>query len=889
MASNEKRTLSIVAKLEDFASRQAARMGVEIERTILGRIVRSLRTWGRELAVVRTAWRATWAAASAPIRLPLQLIDRVSNRLLSLRNVIAGFVAFRLARGAFSGFTEIADSLGELGKVTDRLSGTAESITQLAFAAQISGTSIEQLQPGLVIFQRNLEAARRGAVEQRLAFADLGIELDSIRGQQIDYIDVLATIADRYQSVGSATQRTTALTNAFGEAGAKLGPLLNLGADGLRKLAAEARQRGLVFTREELAQAERFQDALLRVKTALQATFQRLFLASADGLSGLLERVTQFVDQNRDRIIAGIESVGRAILRIFDLISDGVIEIIGLLESIPLFNLGARQELTRVQSLVRAIDQLRAAGGGDAVRAAADRFKASGRSGEFAPQTFFGGVPGVPGSQLGVDQIEALLPQEAALRQQAEQLAVVVADGLSNGLRKQKAALLSGIREAFESRGSAPSDVDLYRQILRQVGIVSDNDVVRAVGAGLIPPEALLEGVRQGLFSSGVLDRIQDIVGRTIVQRVAPTQQDVREQANRIRELTQLEQSLLSLERPTAAVQARLAQLNAETSRADLATRLLPQFERGIVTAEGLAAAFDLVESSSRRALDAITRGERLNQIGLRREEIDQQPDTRSGAVQRAELDGEERRLRLAEAFDQGRLSADELTAAIERSDAATARLVARARGDFLTGFSEAALAGVRAFTDLTAAGEEAGQQLVGGTLDRLTQSVAAGIEGTKSWGAAFKDFGRQTLSMLTQLVTKLLLVRALQGLGGVFGLGGTSVGDALGLADGGVVRGRLLAARKFAEGGVANRPTLGLFGEAGAEAFVPLRGGKIPVSLIGRSTDPGLTVQFQVQAVDAGSFQSLLREQRHELAGIVQNAIETRRGMRRTVRRAAR
>lgn len=881
MASNEKRTLSIVAKLEDFASRQAARMGVEIERTILGRIVRSLRTWGRELAVVRTAWRATWAAASAPIRLPLQLIDRVSNRLLSLRNVIAGFVAFRLARGAFSGFTEIADSLGELGKVTDRLSGTAESITQLAFAAQISGTSIEQIQPGLVIFQRNLEAARRGAVEQRLAFADLGIELDSIRGQQIDYIDVLATIADRYQSVGSATQRTTALTTAFGEAGAKLGPLLNLGAEGLRKLAAEARQRGLVFTREELAQAERFQDALLRVKTALQATFQRLFLASADGLSGLLERVTQFVDQNRDRIIAGIESVGRAVLRIFDLISDGIIEIIGLVESIPFFDVGARRELTRVQMLIDAIDQVRELGGADAIR------EANARTIPEARRTLFGGA--FPGSGFTLEQVQQFLPDEQRLRAEAERLSSAISDGLAGGLRKQKAALLAGIREAFEVRGSAPSDVDLYRQILRQVGIVSDEDVVRAVGAGLIPPEALLEGVRQGLFSSGVLDRIQDIVGRTIVRRVAPTQQDVREQANRIRELTQLEQSLLSLERPTAAVQARLAQLNAETSRADLATRLLPQFERGIVTAEGLAAAFDLVESSSRRALDAITRGERLNQIGLRREEIDQQPDTRSGAVQRAELDGEERRLRLAEAFDQGRLSADELTAAIERSDAATARLVARARGDFLTGFSEAALAGVRAFTDLTAAGEEAGQQLVGGTLDRLTQSVAAGIEGTKSWGAAFKDFGRQTLSMLTQLVTKLLLVRALQGLGGVFGLGGTGVGDALGLADGGVVRGRLLAARKFAEGGVANRPTLGLFGEAGAEAFVPLRGGKIPVSLTGRSTDPGLTVQFQVQAVDAGSFQSLLREQRHELAGIVQNAIETRRGMRRTVRRAAR
>jgi hypothetical protein len=42
---------------------------------------------------------------------------------------------------------------------------------------------------------------------------------------------------------------------------------------------------------------------------------------------------------------------------------------------------------------------------------------------------------------------------------------------------------------------------------------------------------------------------------------------------------------------------------------------------------------------------------------------------------------------------------------------------------------------------------------------------------------------------------------------------------------------------QRFAEGGVADQPTLGVFGEAGPEAFVPLKGGAIPVKLVAKPT----------------------------------------------------
>jgi hypothetical protein len=43
---------------------------------------------------------------------------------------------------------------------------------------------------------------------------------------------------------------------------------------------------------------------------------------------------------------------------------------------------------------------------------------------------------------------------------------------------------------------------------------------------------------------------------------------------------------------------------------------------------------------------------------------------------------------------------------------------------------------------------------------------------------------------------------------------------------------------KMFAEGGMVNRPTLGMIGEAGPEAVIPLRGGQVPVQITGRQSE---------------------------------------------------
>ena len=77
-----------------------------------------------------------------------------------------------------------------------------------------------------------------------------------------------------------------------------------------------------------------------------------------------------------------------------------------------------------------------------------------------------------------------------------------------------------------------------------------------------------------------------------------------------------------------------------------------------------------------------------------------------------------------------------------------------------------------------------------------------------------------------------------------------------------------------FQEGGVINQPTIGLLGEAGPEAVVPLKGGKIPVEGGGGHVFNYEQNTFQVFSDDPNSW-----EQRHASQVIKLIQTNVRRG----------
>jgi phage-related minor tail protein len=134
----------------------------------------------------------------------------------------------------------------------------------------------------------------------------------------------------------------------------------------------------------------------------------------------------------------------------------------------------------------------------------------------------------------------------------------------------------------------------------------------------------------------------------------------------------------------------------------------------------------------------------------------------------------------------------------------------------------------------------------------RITRAFKDAVVGGKNFGGV--------LSGLALQIANIALDRALSPLSHAIGGGIDTLFKAFGLAKGGVVGGG--AVKPFASGGVVNAPTLfplahglGLMGEAGAEAVMPLARGSD--GRLGVRTEGGaaVTVNFHIATNDAESF----------------------------------
>lgn len=136
-------------------------------------------------------------------------------------------------------------------------------------------------------------------------------------------------------------------------------------------------------------------------------------------------------------------------------------------------------------------------------------------------------------------------------------------------------------------------------------------------------------------------------------------------------------------------------------------------------------------------------------------------------------------------------------------------------------------------------------------------ENVTGILKGTTTMGEAFKNMATGMADVFISSITKMIANYILfQNVQGVYKSGMGAIGWV----------GALLGAQ---EGGIFNQPTVRMIGEAGPEAVVPLKGGKIPVE--GGKGNPTYIEynSFQVFADDPTSF-----EQKH--AGQIMKVIQT-------------
>jgi phage-related minor tail protein len=207
---------------------------------------------------------------------------------------VAAAGAMALARGAIEAGKRAADLVDE----TQKIGIGVEAFQELKFAADESGVAVENVGPALDNLNSSIGAIKSGLndVKRIEAFKAIGISADQVRGFK-SLEDALPVIADGLANVQDHAERVR-IAEALGIR--ELLPLMEQGSRGLEAMSARARELGVVLD-EQLVRAADAANRQIEIATLqMQTAFERLKLASAGSVAGIITTLARLIDKIGD-------------------------------------------------------------------------------------------------------------------------------------------------------------------------------------------------------------------------------------------------------------------------------------------------------------------------------------------------------------------------------------------------------------------------------------------------------------------------------------------------------------------------------------------------------------------------------------------------------------
>ncbi|GAB6184610.1 phage tail tape measure protein [Thermopirellula anaerolimosa] len=229
------------------------------------------------------------------------------------------------AVGGLLGATKVFAGMGDtIQKMSLRTGVSAESLSELGFAAEQSGADLATLEGGLRRMQRAIGEAIDGSQTAVDALAALGLSAGGLAGLSPE--EQFKLIADRIAGIEDPTLKAAAAMEIFGRSGTQLLPLMQDGAAGIEALQQQARDLGLTISGEDANAAAALSDAMnvlwrvfkqgvFAIGSALAPVLQDF----AERAAGVIESVADWIKQNKAVVltvfkVAAAAAVGGAAL-----------------------------------------------------------------------------------------------------------------------------------------------------------------------------------------------------------------------------------------------------------------------------------------------------------------------------------------------------------------------------------------------------------------------------------------------------------------------------------------------------------------------------------------------------------------------------------------------
>jgi len=718
------------------------------------------------------------------------------------------------------------DSMYDLSQ---RTGVTVESLAKFKKAAATSGTDIEGVSKSLTKLSKTMLEANAGSSTASKTFKALGVDITGSNGQLKSADAVMLEVANRFKAMPDGVAKTALALRLFGKSGAEMIPMLNMGGDAIDRLSVK-------MTTAFAQKMDQYSDRLATLGGKVGALGMDLTVALLPVLEALTDVVTKAITafNGLSQPVKNLALAGASLALAWGpavALMRGAIAIFATLTtaqaaagaaaaaSAPQFAASSASmsaAAVAASRLALALSRLAAIGvvtagvnyiinvASDAaqIRSMRDRQNRGGAAGAFAGAT-------------RETVVQAQAGQAAELRriQQQRQAAI-------NDVRGKQWLYQIPVIGAYMAQGTASQmeKLNLREQFTRGVLGLNPNNF-RAGGAGggagFSPDLGALES---GGGGGGKAKKERDSQLLTI------------EAAN-------------GLFRSQEAIKARIAE--AEQSQ----------------------------NTSEKLRLEMIDRGVRLM--------------AEAADIQREKLTKTEREVKLKGIDDKLRASEAQYT----REIAIFQKQAVDSLPSYLSGLESAASGysrGLELSKQLTAE-QEKQKQLADGIANSIGQGMASAfdglIAGTEEFGASLRKIASGVLMDIAKQLLQIYVINtAINAISGLFGpktggfLPGIKFNPAAfsmpALAANGMVAANGI--QPFAKGGLVDRPTLfrfasggagnlGLMGEAGPEAIMPLKRGRDgKLGIAGGGSQTNVTVNVDAKGTttqgDAGKGNELAR-----------------------------
>jgi len=266
-----------------------------------------------------------------------------SVRAMGLKIAAAGTAMLAPLLGAAKVFASTGD---QLDKMRARTGFSAEALSELGFAAEQGGASIDQLDRSLAAMARFSVMVERGLKTSTDLLDMLGVSVEQFKRAKPE--ERFKLLAEAISQVKDPSLRAGIALNVFGRSGRELLPMLEGGRASIEELQEEARRLGITMTDEDATSAAALTDALNRLKRQLKAIVVQIGAALAPVLTELQQNIApiitsviNWVKENRTLIVtvfkiaAAVVAAGVALIILGTLISSagavigGLVAVIG--------------------------------------------------------------------------------------------------------------------------------------------------------------------------------------------------------------------------------------------------------------------------------------------------------------------------------------------------------------------------------------------------------------------------------------------------------------------------------------------------------------------------------------------------------------------------------